>query len=376
MNKTTKTILWVVVAVIVIGGIWYGISKKPQVVEKEPIKIGYVAVLSGPAATSWGFYARDAAELATDEINTEKGVKLQIKWGDSAAKPEQGVTEFKKLNETEKPDVFIVDASSVASAIAPLADQYKKPITFGTVALEGITKQSEYLFRNFYLCEDSASLLAKKAYEKLGLRKIAILSANEAYAQSCHETFKEEFTKLGGNIVADEKFLLSEMDFKTYLTKIKSADPEAIYIIGYENGLSEIVKKMKELEINKTILAEMVLYAPVIRNQVVDLTNPPEVYMASTDFYLGKKADEFKNKFETKYGTKPPYLAGYIYDTVYIIARAAKIADKEGISLKEALKKVKLDGVSGFLEFDEDRETHTKWYFVKLNKDGSLQILE
>jgi len=98
--------------------------------------------------------------------------------------------------------------------------------------------------------------------------------------------------------------------------------------------------------------------------------------MASTDFYLGKKADEFKNKFETKYGTKPPYLAGYIYDTVYIIARAAKIADKEGISLKEALKKVKLDGVSGFLEFDEDRETHTKWYFVKLNKDGSLQILE
>jgi hypothetical protein len=41
-----------------------------------------------------------------------------------------------------------------------------------------------------------------------------------------------------------------------------------------------------------------------------------------------------------------------------------------------ALKKVKLDGVSGSLEFDENRETHAQWHFVKLNKDGSLQILE
>jgi cytochrome c-type biogenesis protein CcmH/NrfF len=30
MNKTTKTILWLVVAIIVIlGGIWYGVSRKP-----------------------------------------------------------------------------------------------------------------------------------------------------------------------------------------------------------------------------------------------------------------------------------------------------------------------------------------------------------
>jgi ABC-type branched-subunit amino acid transport system substrate-binding protein len=178
-----KTKIWtwlvpliVVIVIIAIIGILYGVSRKPTTpTTKKPIKIGYVAVLSGPAATSWGFYARDAAELAVSEINAEKNVNLQIVWGDSAAKPEQGVTEFKKLNEIENPDIFIIDASGVASAVAPLGDQYKKPIIFGAVATKGITNQSKYLFRNFYLCDDSASLLAKGAYKKLGLKKIAII---------------------------------------------------------------------------------------------------------------------------------------------------------------------------------------------------------
>jgi len=163
MNKATKTILWLVVAIIVLGGIWYGVSKKPTApTTRKPIKIGYLAVLSGPAAQVWGFYGRDAAEMAVEEINARGNIKLELILGDSAAKPEQGVTEFKKLNEINNPDVIIVDASGVGSAIAPIADQYKKPVIFGAVALKGITKQSDYLFRNFYLCDQSAPLLAEK----------------------------------------------------------------------------------------------------------------------------------------------------------------------------------------------------------------------
>jgi ABC-type branched-subunit amino acid transport system substrate-binding protein len=134
---------------------------------------------------------------------------------------------------------------------------------------------------------------------------------------------------------------------------------------------------MKELKINKTILAEMVLYAPVIRDEIVGNTNPPEVYMTVTNFYLGsEKANEFKNKFKEKYGKEPPYLAGYIYDTIYIIAKAAEISRARNIPLKEALKEMEIDGVSGYLKFNENRETISTMEFVKLNKDGSLLIIK
>jgi branched-chain amino acid transport system substrate-binding protein len=378
MNKTTKIIIGIIVAIIVIGGIWYGVSKKPTpITEKKPIKIGYLAVLSGPAAQAWGFYGRDAAEMAVEEINAKGNIKLELILGDSAAKPEQGVTEFKKLNEINNPDVLIVDASGVGSAVAPMADQYKKPVIFGAVALKGITKQSDYLFRNFYLCDQSAPLLAEKAYTRLGVRKIAVLSAKEPYAESCFNEFKSKFNSLGGELVAEEHFLMTDSDFRTQLTKIKNTNADAIYIIGYENALKEIVKEMKELKINKTLLAEMVLYAPVIRNEIVDNTNPPEVYLTVTNYYLGsEKANEFRNKFKEKYGKEPPYLAGYIYDTIYIIAKAAEISRTKDISLKEALKEVDLNGVSGYLKFNENRETISAMEFVKLNKDGSLEIIK
>jgi branched-chain amino acid transport system substrate-binding protein len=258
-----------------------------------------------------------------------------------------------------------------------MADQYKKPVIFGAVALKGITKQSDYLFRNFYLCDQSAPLLAEKAYTKLGIRKVAVLSAKEPYAESCFNEFKSKFNSLGGELVVEEHFLMTDSDFRTQLTKIKNTNAGGIYIIGYENALKEIVKEMKELKINKTILAEMVLYAPVIRDEIVNNTNPPEVYMAVTNYYLGsEKAKEFKNKFKEKYGKEPPYLAGYIYDTIYIIAKAAEISRVKNIPLKEALKEVGIDGVSGYLKFNENRETISAMEFVKINKDGSLRIIK
>ena len=372
MKNQTK--LWVTVGIVVAIVIALIAVFPVQKQEEEVIKVGYLAVLSGPAASAWGFYGRDAAEMAVDEINKYGDVKIEIIWGDSAAKPEQGVTEFKKMNDIDKPDVFVVDASGVASAVEPLADTYKKPIIFGAVALIGITNQSEYLFRNFYTCDKSAPLLAEKVY-KMGIKRIGILSQNEPYGQSCSEYFRKTFEKLGGEITTEEKFMLSDFEFRTQLMKIDATNPDAIYINGYEKWLLEIVKEMKELGINRTILSEMVIYAPVIREKILNLTNPPDLYITTTKFYTGyEKAAEFQQKFKEKYGKEPPYLAGYIYDTFRIIAKADEMSKKQGIPLREALLKVKINGVSGRLEFDENRETHAEMLFVKVNKDGSLSL--
>ncbi len=342
---------------------------------KEGLRIGYVAVLSGPAATAWGFYGRDAVELAVDELN-EQGFKVEVVWGDSAAKPEQGVTEFKRIAELEEPDIFIVDASGVARAVAPLADTYEKPVVFGAVAVQGITKGSNYLFRNFYLCKDSAPVLAEGAYSE-GVRKVSILSANEPYAQSCNELFAKRFEQLGGEVVGDEKFSMSDTDFKTYITKIKSQDPDAVYVVGYEKWLLEIVKEMKELGLNKTILAEMVLYAPNIRGEVLKLVNPPTVFLTANDFYVYPKSprvERFREEFIKRYNEEPPYLAAYLYDTVRLIAEASRVAEEEGVLLRDALERVSFEGVNGNLRFDEDRQTRAEMRFVKLKADGSLVI--
>jgi branched-chain amino acid transport system substrate-binding protein len=380
MNKVTKIILSLVV-IFLVAGIWYGVKKKQKLIplpeKKETIKIGYLAVLSGPVASAWGFYGENAAKMALEEINEKGKIKLEIVWGDSAAKAEKGVTEFKRLCEFEKPDVLMVDGSAVASAIAPLANQYQKPVIFGAVAVEGITKQSEFLFRNFYRCSQTASLLAESAFKKIGIKKVAIIFPKDPYGESCAKEFEEKFKSLGGETVAKESFLPNDVDFRTQLAKIKTKDPQAIYIVGYERALGNIVKQMKELKIEKTILGENVLYAPDVRDEIIKNTNPPEVYFTSTFFYLGsEKAKKFSEKFEAKYKRKPALLAAFVYDTLYMIEKAAEISKEKKIPIKDVLKEVEIEGVVGKLKFNENRETETKMEFVKLNKDGSLTLVK
>lgn len=72
MNKTTKIIIGVVIFIILVGLIYWGVSKK-RPVTKEYIKIGAILPLSGKNAT-YGQEIKNAIELAREEINKMGGI--------------------------------------------------------------------------------------------------------------------------------------------------------------------------------------------------------------------------------------------------------------------------------------------------------------
>jgi branched-chain amino acid transport system substrate-binding protein len=104
MNKTTKTILWLAVAIIILGGIWYGVSKKSTApTTKEPIKIGVLAPLTGEAA-SFGQNSLAGVNLAVKEINDQGGIngrKVEIVAEDDKCSAE-GVNAINKLINVDK----------------------------------------------------------------------------------------------------------------------------------------------------------------------------------------------------------------------------------------------------------------------------------
>ena len=74
MNKTIKIILWLVVAIIVIRGIWSGVSRKSTApTTKESIKIGAVLSLTG-ITKNHGQNIREGIDLAVKEINERGGI--------------------------------------------------------------------------------------------------------------------------------------------------------------------------------------------------------------------------------------------------------------------------------------------------------------
>ncbi len=66
--------------------------------------------------------------------------------------------------------------------------------------------------------------------------------------------FEEEFTKLGGKVVAKEAYTQNDPDFKGQLTKIRDLNPDVIYIPGYYGQVGIIAKQARELGMNMPLL--------------------------------------------------------------------------------------------------------------------------
>jgi branched-chain amino acid transport system substrate-binding protein len=71
--------------------------------------------------------------------------------------------------------------------------------------------------------------VAEFVYSVLKLTKAATIHDGSAYAEALQQVFADEFTKLGGTIVAQEAVQKGQTDMKPALTKVAAAGPEIIY---------------------------------------------------------------------------------------------------------------------------------------------------
>ena len=86
--------------------------------------------------------------------------------------------------------------------------------------------------------------MAEFADKTLGVKNVAILhDASSDYSKGLAEVFEKTLNEKGGKVVAKEAFLSKDIDFKAALTKIKAANPEAIYIPGYYEEVAKIIAK-------------------------------------------------------------------------------------------------------------------------------------
>jgi branched-chain amino acid transport system substrate-binding protein len=262
MNKPTKIILWLVVAIIVIVGIWYGVSRKPTApTTKEPIKIGFIGPLSGDAS-SYGIPIKNAISLAVEEINNTGGIngrKIEIVYEDGKCTGKDAVSAAQKLINIDKVKIIIgTVCSGELLAIAPITEPAKVLLLSPSASSPDITHAGDFIFRNNPSDADGGKALAKLVREKY--TKAAIISENTDYAQALARVFVEHFRSLGGEVVAQENFDPGTKDFRSILTKIKASNPQALVVnpqTEIAGGL--IVKQAREIGITIPLYGTVVL---------------------------------------------------------------------------------------------------------------------
>ncbi|OYU99483.1 MAG: hypothetical protein CFE26_25580 [Verrucomicrobiales bacterium VVV1] len=202
-------------------------------------------------------------------------------------------------------------------------------------------------------------MLATYAWKNLGLRRAALLiDSSASYSVGLADVFSKTFIALGGEIVASQKYAGGDKDFRAQLTAIRATRADAIFLPGYyiEAGLA--AQQARELGLRATLLGGDGFEAP----QLLEIGGAALEGTVYSTHYSAESADPASRRFVAAYtarhGSAPVGLAALTYDSVQLIADAARRAGStDRASLKKALAATRdFPGITGRTTLDENRD--------------------
>ncbi len=139
---------------------------------------------------------------------------------DSQGNPELAAKGVEKLLQDEKVIAILGGlAAREASAIAQQAEFFQVPF-FAFSQKSDLTDDARYTFRNSVTPAMQVSKLVEYAITKLGHKKFAILSPNDAYGIEFANQFWDHVLAYGGTIVGAQVYDAKESDLTSYIQKL------------------------------------------------------------------------------------------------------------------------------------------------------------
>lgn len=328
------------------------------------IKIGGNLEMTGNTA-SWGESMAKGIKLAFKQANESGGVlgkKINFIIGDNKSEPSESANAMTKLITQDKVVLVLGTGGSTNSiAAAPISAENKVPFITPFATNPKVTADGEnvreYAFRVCFIDPFQGTVMAGFATKTLQAKTAAIYVDNSAdYAKGLAQYFEESFVKSGGKVVAKEAYLQKDQDFKSILTKIKSTNPDVVFVPGYYEDVAKIVKQARELGI----------MVPIIGGDAWD--SPKLVEMAGAEamnntFFSNHYApdnhspqiDKFVEAFKKEYNEVPDAPAVLGYDAACMAIDAIKRANSaDPVKIKDALTQTKdLQLVTGTVTLDK-----------------------
>jgi len=362
-------VLFLITALVVGCGQGKQESEKQGVAggESEKINIGVNYELSGAVAT-YGNNTKNGILLAFKEINSKGGVlgkEINPIVLDNGSKNEEAMSVASKLVTENKVVALLGPATTGATLSAvPVATDNKVPLLTTSATNPDVTfdpqtqKVRDYIFRNCFIDPPQAQVGAMFAIDTLGAKKAGILYDNSNdYSKGLYRVFKEEFTKLGGQVVSEESFNKGDQDFRPALTRFKNAGVDLIYVPAYYEEVGKIISQARELGLDVPMLGADGWDSPKLSEFAGGAANLKNTYF--TNHYSSSdpspKVQDFVNAYKAEYGSEPDSFAALGYDAAYLLADAIKRAGKaEPEAIRQALEDTKdFEGVTGKMSFDE-----------------------
>lgn len=248
-----KTILIAVVAIIIIAGVWYFQSDNVPISD-EPIKIGAIYAVTGPAAKFGEISIKGVKDGATyfEEIT---GQKVEVLVEDTAGDSKQGVSAATKLFNVDNVKFAVIGTSAVSAAVAPIAETAKS-LLISDAALLGLTKDKQYTLQNFM---PSLADISKQINKNDSWQKVAVVYVNDEFGTVWNKNIT---SGLSNRTTENFSFEKATTDYRTQALKIKQFAPDVAVVIGYGPALNQVLADFSLNKIEAPIISYLACTLP------------------------------------------------------------------------------------------------------------------
>ena len=303
----------------------------------EPIKIGSVLSVTGPAAFL-GDPELKTLQQYVEEINKKGGVigrPLQLVHYDDGSDANKANGFAKRLIDDDKVDVMVGGTTTGATmSMVPLVEKAGVPF----ISLAGAVVIVEPVKKHVFKTPHTDRMAAEKVFEdmkKRGLTKVALLSETSGFGQSGKKETEAVAAKYGVTLVASETYGPKDTDMSPQLTKIKNtAGVQALFVFGLGQGPAIVTKNFKQLGMS------LPLYQShgVASEEFIKLAGPAAegVRLPASALLVANKLDNkdpqkpvvvgYGKAFEEKWKTDVSAFGGHAYDGLMIAVDAIKRA--------------------------------------------------
>ena len=201
----------------------------------EPVRIGVVLSLSGPAAV-FGLPERNAIMALDKEIAAAGGVKgrkLELVFFDDKTNPTEaarGVTQL--INDEKVVAIIGPGTGGTILAAGPIAERLKVPLLgpAGTVAITAKTNSfAPWVFRIAINDMVGVQTLLEGAVKK-GAKRIGIVYQEDAYGKFGAEYAQKLSSELGFTVAESVSAAYTATDLTPQATRLRNANVDAVFI--------------------------------------------------------------------------------------------------------------------------------------------------
>ncbi len=251
-----KRIIWAIILIALVATAIFFLEERDKSIlknENDSIKIGVILPLTGDLAFL-GEEIKKGIDLAVSEYK-DRGIDINVIYEDDQSLSSViAVSAANKLLNIDKIDAGLTVFIEESRSISPIFNKEKVPLLVLWDSNNFILESGDYVFSNGFSTELAGESMADFAYNKLGVRSVAIIGHIDPWANIITKSFKNKLEIMGAKVAYNEQFNIDTKDYRTAIIQIKKLNPDAVYFPMLPMNSVQFLAQAKQLGLKSIFL--------------------------------------------------------------------------------------------------------------------------